>query len=107
MGAFLILFMDMSHREETKMENHYEMWEFSFVDKRTKMRCVVYARTEEIALKIIHTWDSPYNMYCWVKRRFRYKKRVYTSIPPYEVEQEQIETIEGYLEYAKAHSDGQ
>ena len=32
-------------------------------------------------------------------------KKVYSGIPPYEIEQEQEETIDGYEEYNKTHQE--
>ena len=80
------------------MDDYYEIWEFRFIDQKTKMKAVVYAREETTALKIINIWNDNQDIYKWVKPRFRYKKRIYTSVPPYELEQEQIETIEGWKE---------
>ena len=87
------------------MEDYFEIWEFRFVDKKTKMRSVIYARTEETALKIIGMWNEVQSIYHWVKPRFRFRKKYVTTIPPYELEQEQISTIEGWIEYAKNHSN--
>ena len=85
------------------MNDYFEIWEFRFVDKKTKARAVIYARTEETALKIIGMWND-LQIYHWVKRRFRFKKKYVTKIPPYELEQAQIDTIKGWMEYAKTHS---
>lgn len=83
------------------MEEQFEIYEFRFVDKKTRMGAVIYARTEEIALRIIQKWNDMQNIYHWVKPRFRFKKKYVTSTPPYELEQEQIETIEMWEGRAK------
>lgn len=57
------------------------------------MGAVIYARTEETALKIINMWNEIQDIYHWVKPRFGFKKKYTTSMPPYELEQEQINTI--------------
>lgn len=75
------------------MKEQFEIYEFRFVDKRTRMGAVIYARTEETALKIINIWNEMQNIYHWAKPRFRFKKKYTTSVPPYELEQEQINTI--------------
>lgn len=64
-----------------------------FYVSQTRMGAVIYARTEETALKIINMWNDMQNIFQWVKPRFRFKKKCMTSIPPYELEQEQIGTI--------------
>ena len=76
------------------MDDYFEIYEFRFVDRKTHARAVVYAREEETALEIIDKWNSLQNIFNWVKRKHRFKKRFYTSIPPYELEQEQGRYIE-------------
>ena len=87
------------------MEDYFEIWEFRFVDKGSKMHSVIYARTEEKAWEIINMWNDFQDIYRWVKPRFRFKKKYVTTIPPYELEQEQIACIEGWKEYAKKHGN--
>ena len=82
------------------MEEQFEIFEFKFIDKKTKMRAIVYARTEGTALKIINMWNDIQDIYFWVKLRFRFKKKCATSIPPYELEQEQIQTIQQWKQSA-------
>ena len=83
------------------MEEQFEIYEFRFVDKRTKMGAVIYARAEETALKIINMWNEMQNIYHWVKPIFRFKKKYVTSIPPYELEQEQINTINEWSKHSQ------
>ena len=71
----------------------FEIYEFRFVDKKTKLKAVVFARTEETAYRIINIWNEFDDHYHWVKARFRFKKKYMTYIPPYELEQEQENTI--------------
>ena len=71
----------------------FEMYQFRFVDKKTKMHAAIYARTEETAYRIINIWNEFDDHYHWVKARFRFKKKYMTYIPPYELEQEQEETV--------------
>ena len=40
------------------------------------------------------------DIYHWVKPRFRFKKKFVTSMPPYELEQEQISTINEWAEHS-------
>lgn len=89
MGAFLFV----GTWGAKAMEYYYDIWEFRFVDKQTRMGCVVYARTLETALEIIKLWNDMQSIYQWVKPKFRFKKKYITTMPPYELEQEQIKTI--------------
>ena len=82
--------------EERYMEELFEIWEFRFVDKSTHSKAVIYARKEETALEIINMWNEFQDIYHWVKKKFRFKKKMVTSKPPYELEQEQIECIEAW-----------
>ena len=75
------------------MEEYYEIYEFRFVDKKTNFRCAVYARTEETAMKIIEQWNANQDIFHWTKQKFRFKKKCYTTIPPYELEQEQMKGV--------------
>lgn len=83
------------------MEDLFEIFEFRFVDKRTKAGAVIYARTEETALKIIKKWNDMQDIYHWAKPRFRFKKKFVTSMPPYELEQEQISTINEWSKHSR------
>ena len=87
------------------MIDQFEIWSFRFVNKDTHMKATVYARTEETAMKIITMWNESTDIFHWVKPRFRFKKRMVTNIPPYELEQEQMETIEQWKKHAKSHKD--
>ena len=79
------------------MDEYFEIYAFRFVDKKTKSRCEIYARTVETALKIIDMWNS-LGVFTWVKPKFRFMKKCFTSIPPYEVEQEQLNTIKEWIQ---------
>ena len=75
-------------------EDLFEIYEFRFIDKVTKAKAVIYARKEETAISIINKWNEIQDIYHWDKVRFRFKRKCYTSKPPYELEQEQLHTIE-------------
>ena len=76
------------------MEQTFNIYEFRFVDKSTRMKAVIYARTQETAMKIISIWNDSQDIYHWVKPRFHFIKKMITSIPPYELENEQLEFVE-------------
>lgn len=74
--------------------NQFELYEFRYIDKETKTGFCVYARKEETAKQIIDI-ENDHNVYHYVKPRFRrFKKKYISEQPPYELEQEQIETAE-------------
>lgn len=73
--------------------NQFELYEFRYIDKETRTGFCVYARDEETADKII-TIENSCNVYHYVKPKFRFKKKYISEQPPYELEQEQIETAE-------------
>lgn len=73
------------------MGEQFEVFEFRYIDKKTKTGFCVYARKEETAKQIIDI-ENDHNVYHYVKPRFRRFKRKYISEKaPYELEQEQIE----------------
>lgn len=67
----------------------YNITEFRFKDKKSGMCCVVYAREEETALEIINIINSNNDVF-WSPKKIGYKKAVNSKIPPYELEQEQL-----------------
>lgn len=83
------------------MEEQYTIYRFTFIDNRTKTKCEIFARSEKKAIEIIDLWNSFQDIYIWSipKRKRHFIKLVYTSIPPYELENEQIQTIEGWKKH--------
>ena len=77
------------------MEEQYTIYKFIFIDYRTKAKCHIFARSIKKAIEIIDLWNSFQDIFIWSipKRRRNFIKLVYTSIPPYELEQEQLQTI--------------
>lgn len=88
------------------MEEQFMVYGFRFIDKETRAGAVIYARSEETALKIINKWNEMQNIYHWIKPRFRFMRRYLTSIPPYELEQEQIEAIDSWEQKYRENSSG-
>lgn len=75
------------------MDDYFQIYEFRFVDKDTSMGLVIFARTEEVAIRLVNLWNDSQDIYHWKKKRFQFKKKVYTKIPPYELEQAQEDYI--------------
>lgn len=93
------------------MDNYdFDIFEFAYIDKKTKQRFKVYARTEKVANEIIEIVNKD-NIYYFVKPRFRrFKKAFKTTEPPYDLEEEQKEIALKQLnkrkEYFKKYGRG-
>ncbi len=89
------------------MEETFEIYEFKYRCKRTRLKFVVYARTEKTANEIINIVNQD-NIIYFEKPKFRrFKKPCRCTMSPYEIEQEQFEVAEQQhqkrLEYFKKH----
>ena len=81
------------------------VFEFAYIDKKTKQRFKVYARTEKVANEIIEIVNKD-NIYYFVKPRFRrFKKAFKTTEPPYDLEEEQKKEAKMLAEYLKKWLD--
>ena len=99
MGVF---FISLWIIEEVKVM--FTFYEFRYYDKRSKLKFVFYARTVEFADHLAKRMTD-LGVYVLVRKKFFFMKKVYSGIPPYEIEQEQEETIDGYEEYNKTHRE--
>lgn len=74
------------------------IYKFVFIDRRTRFKCEIFARTEEKAIQIMELWNSFQDIFHWSipRIKYRYKTKMITEIPPYEIEQEQIDCIESW-----------
>lgn len=72
-------------------DNSFDIFEFTYIDKKTKARCCIYARDEKTAQEIINIVNSNNPLFNFVKKKLFFKKSYITTIAPYELEQEQIE----------------
>lgn len=71
----------------------YSIFEYRYIDRNTKSRFCIYSRTQEVADEII-TIVNDLNVYRFEKPRFRrFKRRYLSEMPPYELEQEQLENV--------------
>lgn len=70
----------------------FKIYKFSYFDKEVQLGWVFYARTEPFADMLA---DRIARMgYKPRRKRIGFKKQVFTEIPPYELEQSQIEYVE-------------
>lgn len=82
----------------------YDIYEFTYKSKYKSlgMELVVYARTKEIADKIIDVANQ-HSSFIWKRKIFGFKKKIKIDTPPYEVELEEIKDEEDRLRYRIAH----
>lgn len=72
------------------MEETFEINEYHFVDKKSRLGMVIYSRTKEFAEKVI----SLHNICScchWVPKKIGFVKAIQTNRPPYDLELEQLE----------------
>lgn len=74
----------------------YEVYEFKFVDKKKKETLLIYAKEEEIALKILDIYNTD-NDFIFDKPRFGYQKIVRIEMNPTDLVNQQMDTAEQKL----------
>lgn len=83
----------------------YNILVFRFVDKKSRCRFEVYARTLETAQKIIDIENTNNDVFKWSKKKIGFIKKAVSNIPPYDLELQQIETaskrLKNRTDYAK------
>lgn len=84
----------------------YEIYEWRFKDKKSRIKFLIYARTEQTALKLIEI-ENYLNVVYFKPQRFKFKVACSTTRPPYEIECEQETELERRkqhrLDYYKKH----
>lgn len=88
-----------------KENREFEINEYRYHLVGSNLTCVVWARKQETADKIIaiSNTDTIPDL-IWIPKRIGFCKKIRTDIPPYELEQEQIESAEKKLKYRREHS---
>lgn len=81
-------------------EDRYHSYQWKYVDRRAKVTLIVFAREQKTADKIVAIVNTE-NVYYLKPARFFFKKPVLLRVPPYEVEQHQLEQAEKELEHRK------
>lgn len=71
----------------------FKIYEFRYRDKKSGLGFVFYARKEKFAEELARRITS-IGLYSLKRKRIHYKKKGYTDIPPYELEQAQEEYVE-------------
>lgn len=80
--------------------NSYEIYQFTYIDKSSKCKFVVYARTLKVANEIIDI-ENTNNCAYWIPKKLGFIKKMVSKIPPYELEQNQLDCAINKLEKRK------
>lgn len=83
------------------MEEIYYTNEYHFKDKKLHVGLMIHARNEEIANSILKIVNTD-NFTIFEKRKFRFSKKIYTTIPPYELERNQMDEALKQLDHRRA-----
>lgn len=73
--------------------NGYEIYQFTYIDKSSRSKFVVYARTLKVANEIIDIENTDNTVFQWIPKKIGFIKKVVSKIPPYELEQQQLECV--------------
>lgn len=77
-------------------EEIYETYRYTYKEVMFKAKIVIYAREDKTAQELIDIANS-HSFYKFVPVRFRFKKKCYIDVPPYELEQVQLERQQSAL----------
>lgn len=85
------------------MEEYYTIYKYIYKDKESKMKMLLFARDDETANKMLNIANEC-NDIEWKPYRSLFNKHktlIEVPIPPYELEQEQLECLSKELEHRK------
>lgn len=82
------------------MEEVYDIFEYTFIDKKSGLEMVIWSRTDEVAYQIAKI-NSMNSAFVWTPKKRNFKVLTATNRPPYELEQEQIEQSTKKMEHRK------
>ena len=71
--------------------NNYEIYQFTYIDKSSRCKFAVYARTLKVANKIIDIENTDNSVFRWIPKKIGFIKKVVSMIPPYELELMQLD----------------
>ena len=71
----------------------YKIYRYHYIDRKCSTKFEIFARKDELADELARR-ISALGIYTLRRTRIFFKKEVYVKIPPYELEQAQIEYIE-------------
>lgn len=85
--------------------NNYEIYEFTYIDRSSRCKFVVYARTLYVANEIIDIENTNNTIFHWIPKKIGFIKKVVSTIPPYELEQQQLECVNNKLRKRQINSE--
>lgn len=71
--------------------NCYEIYEFTYIDRSSRCKFVVYARTLKVANEIIDIENTDNTIFHWTPKKIVFIKKVVSKIPSYELELMQLD----------------
>lgn len=81
------------------MVSRYELYQFTYIDRSSKCKFSVFARTIETANEIVKIENTNNTTFNWVPKKIGFIKKVISKIPPYELESIQLECAENRLKH--------
>ena len=81
--------------------NNHEIYEFTYIDKSSRCKFVVYARTLKVGNEIIDIENTNNTIFHWAPKKIGFIKKVVSLIPPYELERQQLVCVNNRLNKAK------
>ena len=87
MGFFLLYGLII--KEEISM---FKINRYRYIDKDSGLSFVIYARHIDTAYKIVELVNNTYG-YKLHKKRMFFVKQIYVDVPPYELEQMQLDSL--------------
>jgi len=75
------------------MAKDYVIYEFTYIDKKTKEKKVIFASNVDTADLIIDIHNQ-FNTFMFDRKKFRFKRKVLVSVPPSVLEHQQLDTAE-------------
>ena len=80
----------------------YEIYEFTYIDRSSRCKFVVYARTLKVANEIIDIENTNNTIFHWEPKKIGFIKKVASTIQPYELELMQLDCASKKLNKRKA-----
>ena len=71
--------------------NSYEIYQFTYIDRSSRCKFKVYARTLKVANEIMDIENTDNTIFHWIPKKIGFIKKVVSTIPPYELELMQLD----------------
>ena len=81
--------------------NNYEIYQFTYIDKSSRCKFKVYARTLKVANEIIDIENTDNTIFHWIPKKIGFIKKVVSLISPYKLERQQLVCVNNRLNKTK------